>query len=176
MGDVLKVREDEGIPADMVLLHTAQDNISYVETKDIDGETNLKLKSANMKLSDLQNYQGLRVQCEPASDKIYSFTGVALATQEQVSVGYENFLLRGCRLRNTSFVIGVAAYVGKDTRIMRNLIIGKQKKSDLELNLQWQILFVFCVQLIFASTAAFYTIFWEKRNEDSTNVYLQFYP
>lgn len=61
MGDILKVKEDEGIPADMVLLHTAQDNISYVETKDIDGETNLKLKSANMKLSDLGSYHGLRV-------------------------------------------------------------------------------------------------------------------
>lgn len=73
-------------------------------------------------------------------------------------------------------MVGVAAYVGKDTRIMRNLIIGKQKKSDLELTLQWQILFVFCVQLVFASTAAFYTVFWEKENQDSTNVYLQFYP
>ena len=85
VGDILKVMEDEGIPADMVLLQTAQDNISYVETKDIDGETNLKLKSANMKLSALpaRAYEGLQIQCEPASDKIYSFTGVAVDSRTE---------------------------------------------------------------------------------------------
>lgn len=32
------------IPADMVILATASKNVCYVETKDIDGETNLKYK------------------------------------------------------------------------------------------------------------------------------------
>ena len=31
------------------------------------------------------------------------------------------------------FVIGVATYIGRDTRIMRNSVIGVPKKSDLEI-------------------------------------------
>jgi len=45
---------------------------------------------------------------------------------------YDHFALRGCNLRNTEFVIGVVTYLGSDTRIMRNSVIGKQKKSALE--------------------------------------------
>jgi phospholipid-transporting ATPase len=51
----------------------------------------------------------------------------------QVALNYENFALRGCNLRNTEFVIGVATYIGRDTRIMRNSVIGVPKKSDLEI-------------------------------------------
>ena len=46
VGDVVKVKENEMIPADMVILSTASNNVCYVETKDIDGETNLKHKIA----------------------------------------------------------------------------------------------------------------------------------
>ena len=44
VGNVVKVMENEMIPADMVILATASNNVCYVETKDIDGETNLKHK------------------------------------------------------------------------------------------------------------------------------------
>ena len=46
VGDVVKVKENEMIPADMVILSTAFNNVCYVETKDIDGETNHKHKIA----------------------------------------------------------------------------------------------------------------------------------
>ena len=52
-------------------------------------------------------------------------------------------MLRGCRLRNTKDMIGIVAYVGHETKIMKNSIIGKPKKSDLEKITQKMILFVF---------------------------------
>ena len=56
-------------------------NLAFVETKNLDGETNLKSKIAvrfengNNLPSKLAG-QGWRLQCEPPSDKIYQFNGV----------------------------------------------------------------------------------------------------
>ena len=45
VGNIVKVNEDQFIPVDMVLLYsTGPKGTCYVETKNLDGETNLKLK------------------------------------------------------------------------------------------------------------------------------------
>lgn len=46
VGDVLKVEENDPLAADLIIMTTSKDNICYVETKNLDGETNLKPKSA----------------------------------------------------------------------------------------------------------------------------------
>jgi phospholipid-transporting ATPase len=44
-GDYIKIRKDEVIPADvMVLISSVNSGISYVETSSLDGEKNLKPK------------------------------------------------------------------------------------------------------------------------------------
>lgn len=45
-GDIIKVFCDESLPADLLTLHSseAKGNL-YIETKNLDGETNLKNKS-----------------------------------------------------------------------------------------------------------------------------------
>jgi len=46
VGDVIKVYEDEVDPAHMILLQSSgQKGQCFVETKSLDGETNLKIKS-----------------------------------------------------------------------------------------------------------------------------------
>ena len=42
----MKVKENEFFPADIIVLSSTEpDGMLYVETKNLDGETNLKLKS-----------------------------------------------------------------------------------------------------------------------------------
>jgi len=45
VGDIVCIRNNEMIPADMVILSTCEkDNICYTETKSLDGETSLKIR------------------------------------------------------------------------------------------------------------------------------------
>ena len=48
IGDVVKVNDNGFFPADMIVLHTTEpEGAFYVETKNLDGETNLKLKNVS---------------------------------------------------------------------------------------------------------------------------------
>lgn len=45
MGDLIRVSNKQPLPADVVVLATGEDdNVCYIETSSIDGETNLKLR------------------------------------------------------------------------------------------------------------------------------------
>lgn len=54
INNIFKVKKDDPIPADIILLRTSDKNgICYIETKNLDGETNLKSKVIPTKLQEL---------------------------------------------------------------------------------------------------------------------------
>jgi P-type E1-E2 ATPase len=47
LGDLILVKENEQFPADIVIIKSSDEaNLAFVETKNLDGETNLKSKIA----------------------------------------------------------------------------------------------------------------------------------
>lgn len=55
MGNIIKVYKDEYFPCDVLLLkHGQEAKVAYVETKNLDGETNLKLKKVPQALNFLE--------------------------------------------------------------------------------------------------------------------------
>lgn len=89
---------------------------------------------------------------------------------------YENFLLRGSSLRNTEFVIGIAVYVGADTRIMRNSAKSRMKQSKLERIMNYQLLFTCIIEFVLCLSASSYVLWWNKNRGSVANTYLGFYP
>lgn len=51
MGELIRVYKDEEFPTDMILLKSSKENgIAYVDTMNLDGETNLKERNAPKEL------------------------------------------------------------------------------------------------------------------------------
>ena len=81
VGNILKVKKGEYFPADCVLISSSEKKIHgcYIETKNLDGETNLKLKKSVKKFvdrcKDLNTFQGKFITQLP-NEFIYQFSGV----------------------------------------------------------------------------------------------------
>jgi magnesium-transporting ATPase (P-type) len=139
---VVKVKENDFFPCDMVLINSSlPKGVCYVETKNLDGETNLKHKQANksmMKMANsdddvLMNFNSSQIDCRGPNELLYQFDGnITLQSGMQEPLNADNFLLRGSQLRNTDFIYGVATYTGHETKVMMNSTGSRAKKSDIE--------------------------------------------
>ena len=84
--------------------------ICYVETKNLDGETNLKQKMAHKKCIEragtekevLLNFNNALIECDPPNEFLYKFYGnMTLPDGEILPLDPDQVLLRGSQLRNT---------------------------------------------------------------------------
>ena len=169
LGDIIKVKENEFFPADCILLNTSEEsNCCYIETKSIDGETNLKFKKSNKDILEIiQNkkdkenlvlYDKSTIQCLPPNEYIYKFSGKFIPNgndnNNEIFLDIDNFILRGCSLKQTAYIYGVVVYVGHDTKIMRNSVSAKEKVSKIEHIMNHQIIIVFIVQFIIGAVSS----------------------
>ena len=179
-GQIVKVEKDEFFPADLVLLASSEPkNLCFVETKNLDGETNLKNKNAPKGIKEFKDFEDAacefegEVICETPNDQIYKYEGVIeTANGTKISLSSDNLLLRGSSLRNTDWIVGVVTYTGHDTRIMRNSVASKQKQSNLEKMITKSILVIFGIQCIFCTVAATWATVWNKLSIEKTDVYM----
>eukprot|EP01036_Dinobryon_divergens_P026423 gene26423-35074_t len=121
------------IPADVVIFAVneefpdAPQGICYVETKSLDGETNLKIRNAlpntYAKIREPGQLSELvgQVEMEHPNKLIDAFTGVVDLTKCKLGrepINPNSVLLRGCVLRNTEWAFGLVVNSGHDTKIM----------------------------------------------------------
>ncbi|KAI9919817.1 hypothetical protein PsorP6_017448 [Peronosclerospora sorghi] len=171
VGDFVQIRNREVIPADVLVLAVAEpageppSGICYVETKSLDGETNLKLRqavaatmNALSSAADVPLLRGV-VKCEQPNPHINKFAGnvqVSLGDSgrvETMPLSVKNVLLRGCNLRNTDWVFGLVLNTGNDTKIMQSASAAPSKWSDLMLHINRMIV-ILCMGLFVACVVA----------------------
>ncbi|EDL31538.1 mCG13368, isoform CRA_a, partial [Mus musculus] len=143
VGDVVCLSKDSIVPADLLLLaSTEPSSLCYVETADIDGETNLKFRQAltvtHHELTSpkkMASFQGT-VTCEEPNSRMHHFVGSLEWNSRKYPLDIGNLLLRGCKIRNTDTCYGLVIYAGLDTKIMKNCgkIHLKRTKLDLMMN------------------------------------------
>ena len=83
VGDFVRIYNDDPIPADIVILSTSDpDGACYVETKNLDGETNLKVRQALHSGRAIKHARDCErseflIESEPAHANLYQYSGVA---------------------------------------------------------------------------------------------------
>ncbi|EFQ87149.1 hypothetical protein CFE70_002862 [Pyrenophora teres f. teres 0-1] len=174
VGDIIRLDRNEAAPADLALLHTSGDNnVAFVETMALDGETNLKSKQTTAAISRtiIEQEDILRTEAEfvvedPNRD-LYSFEGRVSINEKQAPLTLNEIIFRGSILRNTPDAIGMVIYSGEECRIRMNANKNPRIKAPALQGLvnRIVILIVFFVLALSIFNAVAYKI-WQ-RHEDS---------
>ncbi|KAI0802844.1 hypothetical protein GGR55DRAFT_664175 [Xylaria sp. FL0064] len=126
VGDIVKLRRDEAVPADLVLLHaTGENGIAYIDTMDLDGETNLKSRESLEDFKECATIAGLRSTTaefvlEDPNPDLYNFDGRVAINGKTFPLTSNQVIYRGCTIRNTSCVIGLVINTGEECKIRMN--------------------------------------------------------
>ena len=216
VGDVVRVKNNAEFPADIVLMQSSDaTGVCYVETANLDGETNLKVKASagvGVKSGEdadahevFEKLRDARVECEAPNNQLYKFegklVGVAAGVTEKVDaaatagiepaanddddddddaskdavapadvrradgfsptffpreipLGVDNVLLRGSTLRNTTWILGVVVFTGKDSKLMKNMTRAPHKVSQLERHMNLLVASIGLFQIVISATLA----------------------
>uniref|UniRef100_A0A8D3D1T7 Phospholipid-transporting ATPase n=1 Tax=Scophthalmus maximus TaxID=52904 RepID=A0A8D3D1T7_SCOMX len=140
VGDVIRVNGGDFVPADAVILASSEpQGMCYIETSNLDGETNLKIRQGLQMTAEIKDIDSLI-----PNRHLYDFVGnIRLDGHSTVPLGPDQILLRGAQLRNTQWVHGVVVYTGHDTKLMQNSTRPPLKLSNVERITNFQILVLF---------------------------------
>jgi phospholipid-transporting ATPase len=117
VGDVIITQENHEFAADILFLSAEnEEGTCYVQTMNLDGETNLKIKKALDETKDftegtLSQFSG-RVECEAPNSRLYQFQGNLVQGDKTAPISPNMIILRGCLLQNTKRVFGAVIYAG----------------------------------------------------------------
>jgi phospholipid-translocating ATPase len=163
VGDFVRLYNNEEIPADVVVISTSSDDgACYVETKNLDGETNLKVRNALHCTRDVKHARHCErsefwIESEAPHSNLYSYTAVMRWMQHNAKdpnaapyemaepISINNLLLRGCQLRNTEWVMGVVMFTGDESKIMLNSGITPSKRPLISKELNWNVIYNFII-------------------------------
>lgn len=164
VGDLLLIANDNDLPADVVALVASGDQgTCYVSTANLDGETNLKVKSAAQGTQHILPEHGPQkealgklctisgsVLSEPPSQDIHNFNGRITVQGQEMPLDGKNLLLRGTILRNTAWCIGLVVYTGPQTRMVMNSRPAPSKVATLEWVMNVTTVIMICFQCVLA--------------------------
>ncbi|GJJ73727.1 phospholipid-translocating ATPase [Entomortierella parvispora] len=159
-GDLILLQRNDFIPADLLILSSSEpEPICYVETMNLDGETNLKIRQCIPGLGPLYTPEECTrikfwVDSEGPNNNLLKYHGAVVfpadpetgAGARRVGIDLNHLLLRGCVLRNTEWVIGLVIFTGADTKLQMNSGRVPSKRSDMERKMNFQMMSIITFQ------------------------------
>ncbi|ANB11495.1 aminophospholipid-translocating P4-type ATPase DNF3 [Sugiyamaella lignohabitans] len=135
VGDIIKLGSNDWVPADIILLHSENNGMAYIETMALDGETNLKTREPlprlqeicgdDKKLATLNAF----VKTEDPNLDLYNFEAAINIEARDYPLSSSHIVYRGSILRNTSSALGLAVFTGEESKIRMNAIQNPRSKS-----------------------------------------------
>ncbi|KAI1711366.1 cation transport ATPase (P-type) domain-containing protein [Ditylenchus destructor] len=179
VGDIIRMENEHFIAADLLLLSSSEPHgLCYIETAELDGETNLKTRAALPEtvsmgdiVQDIFSFDG-EIYCEPPNNRLDRFEGRMVLKGRQIPLDNNRLLLRGCRLRNTRWCYGLVVFAGKDTKLMMNSGKTVLKRTSLDRFLNVLILGIVLFLFAMCLICAFLSMVWESVTGQYFQVYL----
>jgi phospholipid-translocating ATPase len=181
VGDFVRLYNDEEMPADIIILSTSSDDgACYVETKNLDGETNLKVRNALHATRGVKHARHCEqaefwIESEGPHSNLYAYSAVIRWMQHNAKdpdarpyemaepISINNLLLRGCQLRNTEWVLGVVVFTGEESKIMLNSGITPSKRAKISKDLNWNVVYNFVILFFMCLVSGIVLgTFWSK--------------
>lgn len=178
VGDLVLLKNNESVPADLLLLSSSNENgLAFVNTMNLDGETNLKEKVAteNTRTIHVANLKdvGLVIDCDLPNMSLVKWNcNIHLNGSEKEPVGLKQLLVRGSVIVNTEYVIGIAVYTGAETKVMLNSKPAPSKMSQVLKVMNRMLVSVFAFQAIICISFAAGNINWNDK-EGCAHDYLE---
>ncbi|XP_012675184.1 phospholipid-transporting ATPase IH isoform X1 [Clupea harengus] len=156
VGDIVRVKEDESFPCDLILMSTSRDDgTCFVTTASLDGESSHKTYYAVQDTKAFNTEEEIdsihaTIECEQPQPDLYKFVGrinIYLDREEPIArpLGSENLLLRGATLKNTEYIYAVAIYTGMETKMALNYQSKTQKRSAVEKSMNSYLIVYLCI-------------------------------
>ena len=185
MGEIVSVKQDDAFPADLILIDSGlPEGICYIETGSLDGEKTLKLKESPTQTAGKFNKNGEKnwnfqisgnAIADQPNPELYLLNGKMHliftnlnnnGTQEthDIPLDAKQLLLKGAKLRNTSWIIGIIVYTGHNCKIMKNSKDPVNKFSSVELLMNKALIFIFILQAILCAISAILRGYYYKKN------------
>ncbi|KAF9361516.1 putative aminophospholipid-translocase [Mortierella sp. NVP85] len=165
VGDMIVVKKNQNVPADMILLRTTEGSgACFIRTDQLDGETDWKLRLAVPSCQALPSDEALlqlnaSVYADSPHKDIHSFVGNLTREVDGPGPQTEPLSVDNTLWTNTVVAsgnaIGFVIYTGRDTRAVMNTNHPKTKigQLDSEVNRLSKILCAFTLTLSFAMIA-----------------------
>ncbi|KAK2901726.1 phospholipid-transporting ATPase ID-like [Channa argus] len=179
VGDIIKLENNQFVTADILLLSSSEPlNLVYIETAELDGETNLKVKQAlpvtgdlGDEIEKLADFNG-EVRCEPPNNRLDRFTGTLIYAGQKYSLDNEKILLRGCTLRNTEWCFGLVLFGGPETKLMQNCGKSTFKRTSIDRLMNVLVLCIFGFLAFMCTVLAIGNCIWEVTEGSKFTVFL----
>ncbi|KAM9805955.1 phospholipid-transporting ATPase ID isoform 5-T5 [Syngnathus typhle] len=182
VGDIIKLENNQFVAADLLLLSSSEPHgLCYVETAELDGETNMKVRQSVSMTSELGDPNNLaqfngEVICEPPNNKLDRFSGTLYWRDKKYALTNQNMLLRGCVLRNTEACYGLVIFAGPDTKLMQNSGRTKFKRTSIDRLMNTLVLWIFAFLVCMGVILAVGNAVWEREVGTLFQSYLPWDP
>ncbi|NWT83475.1 AT8B2 ATPase, partial [Lanius ludovicianus] len=178
VGDIIKLENNQFVAADLLLLSSSEPHgLCYIETAELDGETNMKVRQAIPITAELGDTSKLacfdgEVICEPPNNKLDKFGGTLYWRENKYPLSNQNMLLRGCVLRNTEWCFGLVIFAGPDTKLMQNSGRTKFKRTSIDRLMNTLVLWIFGFLVCMGVILAIGNAIWEHEVGICFQIYL----
>ena len=194
VGEIVEVLQDSTFPADLILLDSElPGGICFIETGTLDGEKTLKQKEPPSETKDKfkENSEKINkftisgeVLADLPNPALYQLNGrmkLSFKTSLtrngtnpedkmiKIPLDAKQLLLKGAKLKNTKWVIGIVIYTGNNCKLMKNAKEPITKFSSVESLMNSGLIIIFLVQFVLCCVSIILRGYYYKTNLENAD-------